>query len=421
MIYKFRQVLVRHLKQSWFAMLLHFFVINLTIVTFATNFASGFSLTSVDYNLDLLARIDWFGWAILSFSAICLFNLALIIQNWKFDIISFTVTFIALWILEYFAIIDGQTITQISFIAIANVSITSSARQVLADRQSRIMRKIFGRYVNHEILDDLLTKPVSKLTSSGSQREMTVMFSDIRGFTALSEKLAPKDLIAVLNKYLTGLSKVISQQEGTIDKFIGDAVMAFWNAPFPQRYHATRAVKAAVLMIQEVERLNLTNLDGLQLKLGIGINTGKMVVGSVGSSTKLDYTVLGDNVNLGARLEGLCKRYQVPILVSHNTMAQAKVDKVIFRLVDNIIVKGKTEAVKIYQPVIDNPANRSMIDYYHKGLHHYQKGEFYQAIQLWTEIATRGDSLAAVMITRARKLDMDFPKAWDGVWRWDEK
>jgi len=121
MVYKFRQVLVRHLKQSWVTMMLHFIVINLTIILFATNFGSSLSLTSLNYNLNILIGIDWFGWLFLSVLAITLFNLALIIKNWKFDIISFTATVLVIWLLEYFSILTGQTLAHVSLIAIANV------------------------------------------------------------------------------------------------------------------------------------------------------------------------------------------------------------------------------------------------------------------------------------------------------------
>ena len=197
--------------------------------------------------------------------------------------------------------------------------------------------------------------------------------------------------------------------------------MAFWNAPFTQNRHASLAVKAAMDMIDELEKLNQEVPNGPQLKLGIGVNTGEMVVGSVGSKTKLDYTVLGDQVNLGARLEGLCKKYQVPILISHSTMQQAKANNIIFRLVDNIVVKGRSKPVRIYQPLQNTTANKLLLKNYHKGFEHYRNGGFNQAIQTWTETATSGDILSQIMLARARDLIANPDDQWEGIWHWDEK
>ena len=419
---KFQLALLKHWKQNWLAVIIHSILISVSVILLATNFGSDLIAYFNNSQFTPSNNFNWLGWLLLTILAIIFYHLSLAIQDWKFDILSFSFPLLGIWLMQNLTTLDYQdALAKVSFLWLVNITITSASRQVLADKEGQMIRKMFGRYVNHQILDDLLLHSENRSANSATQKEMTVFFADIRGFTTLAEKLNPTDLIEILNRYLTGFSEVISRHDGTIDKFIGDAIMAFWNAPFTQNRHASLAVKAAMDMIDELEKLNQEVPNGPQLKLGIGVNTGEMVVGSVGSKTKLDYTVLGDQVNLGARLEGLCKKYQVPILISHSTMQQAKANNIIFRLVDNIVVKGRSKPVRIYQPLQNTTANKLLLKNYHKGFEHYRNGGFNQAIQTWTETATSGDILSQIMLARARDLIANPDDQWEGIWHWDEK
>ena len=183
----------------------------------------------------------------------------------------------------------------------------------------------------------------------GEKRELTIMFSDIRGFTSLSEKMTPEGLVQYLNDYLTDMTNVVLQNKGLVDKFIGDAIMAFWGAPIKNEEHAFYAVKTALLMNRGLQQFNAKKkAAGLpEIKTGLGVNTGEVIVGNLGSHQRFDYTVIGDSVNLASRLEGLTKYYGVPILASGKTANLVR-DKFVLIKLDCVAVKGKKEGVEIY-------------------------------------------------------------------------
>jgi adenylate cyclase len=179
---------------------------------------------------------------------------------------------------------------------------------------------------------------------------MTVLFSDVRGFTTISESLPPEQLVEIMNTYLTAMTEIVFANGGTLDKYIGDAVMAFWNAPLDQPDHAIRAARTAIQMQNKLAEMNKEKIfpNEIELKIGIGINTGEMIVGNMGSETRFDYTVLGDNVNLGARLESLTKEYGVGIIVSESTRAEVG-DAIVTRELGEAAVKGKKTQVLIHE------------------------------------------------------------------------
>jgi len=208
----------------------------------------------------------------------------------------------------------------------------------------------FGQYIPPEVVQELSEK-AQNVELSGENREMSVFFSDVRGFTHLSEQLTPQQLTRLMNIYLTGMTKIIHEQRGTVDKYIGDAVMAFWGAPLEDAQHARHAVGAAMTMLEVLPELNKQlEQEGLPtVEVGMGINTGSMNVGNMGSSFRMAYTVMGDAVNLASRLEGLTKYYGAPLLVSGEVVAQ--VPEYRYRKLDRVQVKGRNEAVDIYEPV----------------------------------------------------------------------
>ena len=195
----------------------------------------------------------------------------------------------------------------------------------------------YGHSFGNIDLHDLILKDPSRLKLGGEKRRMSVLFSDIRGFTSIAESMPPEKLVVTINAYLTHMTGIVFEQDGVLDKYIGDAVMAFWNAPLDQADHALRAVKTALAMQTAVADMNREKElpDGLAIRIGIGINTGDMIVGNMGSEARFDYTVIGDNVNLASRLEGLTKEYGVGILVTEATIADIK-DKVLARRIDRL-------------------------------------------------------------------------------------
>ncbi|MEW5965914.1 MAG: adenylate/guanylate cyclase domain-containing protein [Pseudomonadota bacterium] len=217
-------------------------------------------------------------------------------------------------------------------------------------RSKRQITKLFGQYVPPELAAEMSQDP-AHYTMEGQSREMTVLFSDIRGFTHFSEKLPPTELAEVLNAYLSRMTRIIQQHQGTIDKYIGDAIMAFWNAPVDLHDHAPRAVQTALDMQAALPELNreFAVRGWPEVKIGVGVNTGRMSVGNMGSEFRMSYTVMGDAVNLGSRLEGITKQYGVGILVSQPTVDADPLHA--FMKIDDVRVKGKETPVAIYEPL----------------------------------------------------------------------
>jgi adenylate cyclase len=222
--------------------------------------------------------------------------------------------------------------------------------------QRRQIRSAFGQYLSPALVEQLALSP-EKLVLGGEARDMTIMFSDVRGFTTIAEiyKDDPQGLTALMNSFLTPLTNAIIERKGTIDKYMGDAIMAFWNAPLYDPSHELNACEAALDMLDRVERLNrereeAAKTDGslfIPINIGVGINTGSCVVGNMGSELRFDYSVLGDSVNVASRLEGQCKSYGLPIIIGSRTASVAR-DKFAVLELDFIAVKGKTEPDVVY-------------------------------------------------------------------------
>lgn len=217
-------------------------------------------------------------------------------------------------------------------------------------RRKRRLSRLFGQYIPPEVVEEL-DQSNAEITLEGETRNMSVLFSDVRGFTSISEGLSARELTQLMNEFLTPITEVIQQHRGTIDKYMGDAVMAFWGSPLADAEHARHAVEAAMAMVQRVAGLrDAFNARGWPvIQIGVGISSGPMNVGNMGSRFRMAYTVLGDTVNLGSRLEGLTKVYGVDIIVSAETAAA--VPDVLFRELDLVRVKGKLEPIAIYEPV----------------------------------------------------------------------
>jgi adenylate cyclase len=218
-------------------------------------------------------------------------------------------------------------------------------RVMTEEKDKRRIKDMFGKYVNPDVVDQILDDPPEL---GGVDKDITVFFSDIRGFTSLSEAVTPQELVNHLNLYLTAMTDIIMDYKGTLDKYVGDEIMSFWGAPLPQPEHALFACKCALAQSKKLKELNEEWPEALQIRIGMGLNSGVMTVGNMGSMGRMSYTLMGDNVNLGARLEGTNKQYFTEIIISENTYGLVR-DHVVVRELDNIRVKGKNKPVLIYE------------------------------------------------------------------------
>ncbi|HLD49555.1 MAG TPA: adenylate/guanylate cyclase domain-containing protein, partial [archaeon] len=279
---------------------------------------------------------------------------------------------------------------------IANVAVFYSTEK----KQKKHITNIFGKYVSKEVVDEILK--MEKIELKGEKKEITILFSDIRGFTSLSEKLKPEQIVELLNTYLTAMTDIILEKKGVVDKYIGDAIMAFWGAPIEEKSHAALACEAALAMKKKLDEMKL------EIKIGIGINTGEAVVGNMGSAKRINYTVIGDSVNIASRFEGLNKEYGTTIIIGEETAKQAK--GFAFRELDLIKVKGKEKPVRIYE-LLDEKSES--ISHFEKGLSLYRKSKWGEAMK---EFRKANDKPSVVFIERCNQLKKKPPEKWDGVY-----
>jgi len=288
-------------------------------------------------------------------------------------------------------------------------------------RQRQRLLGLFGQYVPPEVVAGLSTsrEPPSM---EGQAREMSVLFCDIKGFTRISESMPPRDLALLLNHYFTAMTEVIYRHDGTVDKYIGDAIMAFWGAPVAQTDHAGRALAAALEMQAALASLR----DGFRgrgwpaIAVGIGINSGTMSVGNMGSRYRVAYTVVGDAVNLAARLENLTRGYEVELMVSDGIRRAAA--EWVFRELDNVRVKGKGEATRVFEPVARREAlsqtDHQLLEHHEQALGAYYGRDFAHAAALFGELAGRVPERRVYYgLMQARCLGMSReppPRDWDG-------
>lgn len=284
----------------------------------------------------------------------------------------------------------------------------------------RAIHRAFSRYVSPEIVNRIIQHHRGPAALAGEQRVLSLLFSDIRGFTTLSERLRPEQTVELLNRYFTPMTSIVRNSQGTLDKFIGDALMAFWNAPLDVADHAERAVRAALDMQDALHALNTElsrDLD-LRLAMGTGIHTGPAYVGNMGTGELLAYTAIGDTVNLASRLEGLCPVYGTPNVVSDATRALCLAHFSWQRL-DRVRVKGKGQAVTIYTAM--RPAESAERDdelrRHHQALACYDAGRFEDALAAFSALERdRPSALYTLYVTRCTTLRHAPPSNWDGVW-----
>lgn len=293
-------------------------------------------------------------------------------------------------------------------------------------RRKRRLSRLFGQYVPPEVVEEL-DRSEAEVSLEGENRDMSVLFSDVRGFTTISEGLAPRELTRLMNDFLTPITAIIQGHRGTIDKYMGDAVMAFWGAPLPDPAHATQAVRAALAMVDRMASL-ATEFEARgwpALSIGVGVSSGPMNVGNMGSEFRMAYTVLGDTVNLGSRLEGLTKQYGVQVIVSAGTQAAAQ--GMVFRELDRVRVKGKREPVAIFEPLgsveqVTEQARAAALRLA-EALAAYRAGDWDRAESLLCALDAAGPHrLYQLYLQRIRHFRSAPPPAdWDGVFVFETK
>ncbi len=300
-------------------------------------------------------------------------------------------------------------------------------KYVTEEREKKKIRGAFQYYLTSSVINEMLKDP-SKLKLGGDKKHLSVLFSDIRGFTTVSESLTPEELVHLLNEYLTAMTDIVFKYDGLLDKYMGDAIMAVYGAPLDQPDHAERACRTALDMMEELKVLQKKwESEGKPvLNIGIGINSGDMVVGNMGSEMRFDYTVMGDSVNLGSRLEGINKEYGTNIVISEFTYNEVK-DRLICRELDSVRVKGKLLPVKIYELLGDRKDEEKwepLLRSFDEGLAAYKgqrwdeaTGAFRNVLKIHLE-----DGPAGIYVIRCAALKANPPEGdWDGVFTMTKK
>ena len=301
----------------------------------------------------------------------------------------------------------------------------------LEGRHKRNIRRMLGQYVSPAVLMDIVDGDTGYIRAEvGTKERLTIMFSDIRGFTSMSERMNPEHVVAMLNEYLSAMVDIIFSNKGTLDKFIGDALMIFWGAPIRLDNHGTMAVKAALEMRAGLKEVNeeFSKKGYPPIATGIGIHTGDVILGNIGSEKKLDYTIIGDHVNLTSRIEGLTKIYGCDILISEATFIELG-SQFICRVVDCVRVRGKEKSIKLFTVIgfSDDEAgdfNRKISRKSDAAFEKYLSMEFKEASDIYKEINTslKEDKISDVFINRcAEYLREPPPSGWDGVYSAVEK
>jgi len=299
----------------------------------------------------------------------------------------------------------------------------TSFRVIHEEREKRKIRKTFSQYLSPGVIELIEKDPQKYIRPGGEVKNLTVMFSDIRDFTTLSEGLTPDDLVHLLNQYLSAMTDILFRNLGTLDKYIGDAIMAFWGSPYPQQDHAYRACCCALEMIAGLEELNRkwTEQGGRQIAIGIGLNTGPVNVGNMGSDKRLAWTVMGDNVNLASRLEGLTKQYRSRLIISESTYHQVA-SQFVAREVDRIRVKGKKQPVVIYEllaPIAERQAYTTLLTQFNAALEVYRTQNWREAAGKFGELLAvyPNDGPTQVLLQRCLEFMEEAPDHdWDGVY-----
>jgi len=284
-------------------------------------------------------------------------------------------------------------------------------------RQKRFIKSAFKQYLSPSVIEQLIRYP-ERLRLGGERKILSIFFSDLEGFTAISEALDPEELTGILNDYLSAMTNIVHEEGGTVDKYEGDAIIAFWNAPLEVPEHATRAVRAALRCQANLSelRIGFRKRIGKDMFMRIGINTGPAVVGNMGSHTRFDYTMLGDAVNLAARLEGVNKQFGTHTIISQSTRDMLQ-DAFAVRELARVAVVGRKEPATVYEPMFasEYEARKDLLDTFAKGLELFYKGDFPTALETFSTIQDL-DPAAAAYADKCQMMAENQPQNWQGVW-----
>jgi adenylate cyclase len=338
-----------------------------------------------------------------------------------------------LWLLSSAALVAGNmylwtyentilTIAPLLSLATGLYMINMAYGYFFESRNKAKLSGLFGQYIPPELVDEMSKDPEA-YNLEAKREQLTVLFSDVRGFTNISEGLDPKSLSTLMNELLSPMTRIVHDNHGTIDKYMGDAMMAFWGAPVPNSNHASAAVQSGMAMLEELGPLNerFAAKGWPEVKIGIGLNTGNMNVGNMGSEFRMAYTVLGDSVNLGARVEGLTKEYGVLFIVTEFTAAEAPEYE--YRILDNVRVKGKDEPVTILEPIglseEVSDGEKEERDQFHAALELYKQQKFSDAVSMLERLNREFEErfVHQLYISRCKHFLAEPPAPdWDGVY-----
>jgi len=320
-------------------------------------------------------------------------------------------------------------LTYPSLSVIATYLTVAVTQSMTVEAKSRQIRKQFETYVSPDVVDQMTASPEA-FQLGGERRDLSILFSDIRSFTTISEEIGAENIVKMLQAYLTPMTDIVFRTKGTLDKYIGDAVMAFWGAPLAVPDHPLAAAESALEMQEEVSRLRETlggTVPGMdRLKIGIGIHSAEVSVGNMGSHLRVDYTVIGDGVNLCARIESLTKKYGAGVLAS-GPLIERLPEGFLHRELDEIKVKGKHEGVRLFELIgrrEATPEEKAWLDAYAGGLAAYKAGRWDEAeagFRKGLDLRGGEDLACDLMLERIARLRADPPPAWDGIYAFEEK
>ena len=373
---------------------------------------------------DILRRTS----SIVTFLAIILFSSIISFLFAKVHslriVIGCTIIISFLWMTVAFVLFQAKNLWIDITIPEVSVLVTFAVSAVLSyyteGKARKYLRNVFGRYLSPMVINDILEREAGP-ELGGTQIEGTVFFSDIKNFTSISESLPPADVVMLLNNYFSIATDILMKNEGLLDKYIGDAIMAVFGAPIEKNNHASLACKTVMEINRAINNSYLEGKAKIRLTTRFGVSSGPMVVGNIGSERRLDYTAIGDTVNLASRLEGVNKMYGTNIIISEHT--KEKIGEEFFtREIDTIRVKGKTQAIRIYElldrVLINDEPFRRCIEHYAEGLRHYKNGEFRDAIISFQsgQSFKSDDGPTNTFIKKCDNYIVSPPKGvWDGI------
>lgn len=338
--------------------------------------------------------------------------------------ILFFIVLAAIFILDYYVFVKYSLwVKLIPLMLVVILSYIGGTTDSLIKEQKerKVIKSIFHKYVPGVIMEELLKNPES-IELGGEEKNMTVLFSDIEGFTTFSEGKDPKHIVRLINRYFSELTKIIFEYQGTVDKYEGDAIMAIFGAPYYYEDHAFKAVVSALKMKERVHQL--WDEDFPRLKTRFGVNTGQMIVGNMGSEERIDYTVIGDSVNLASRLEGANKQYGTEILIGEETANLVK-EKIPLREIDRVRVLGTRKAIRIFEPLDLEWDDELMevVSLFHRAIEYYRNRDWERATNFFKEITKlKEDNPSKIFLKRLELYKVSPPpEDWDGTYNLTEK